>query len=123
MTTRLNVRGDGMHAYSDQNQVQQWEVTQWLIEYVDDNNNCNDASWSDWSDPDHIIGTYQPAVGEESGELQNYMPDSMEEKLHPISIGERGRQVLAACIAGKDSEELMSQWSDEIWEEGASPSP
>lgn len=123
MTTKLNTRGDGPHAYSNEDQVQQWEAIQWLIEYVEDNNDCNDASWSDWSDPDHIIDTYEPSVGEETGELTNYDPDTREEPLRRITIGERGREVLAACIAGKDPEQLMGQWSDEIYDAGATPSP
>ena len=119
MTTKLNTRGDGLHAYSDQDQVQQWEATQWLIEYVQD----NDGSWSDWSDPDHIISTYEPAVGEESGKMTSYDPDGSEEPLRRITIGEQGREVLAASIAGKDPEPLMNQWSHDIQEASAAPSP
>ncbi len=95
MTIRLNVRGDAMHAYSDQDAVEQWEATQWLIEYVEDNNDNHEGSWSDWSDPDHIISTYEPAVGEETGKLASYNPYSFVEKLHRIDIGERGRKILA----------------------------
>jgi|TARA_R110002020_G_scaffold46222_1_gene131623 hypothetical protein len=119
MTTKLNTRGDGLHAYSDQDQVQQWEATQWLIEYVQD----NDGSWSDWSDPDHIISTYEPAVGEESGKMTSYDPEYGEESLRRITIGEQGREVLASCIAGKDPGDLMSQWSLKIEGAGSSPSP
>jgi hypothetical protein len=103
--------------------VQQWEATQWLIEYVEDNNDTNDASWSDWSDPEDIISTYEPSIGEDSGKLTNYDPDSREEPLRRITIEERGREILEACIAGQDPGELMSQWSTDIQEASASPSP
>lgn len=123
MATRLNTRGDAMHAYSKPDEVQQWEATQWLIEYVEDNNDNNDASWSDWSGPDHIIRTYEPAVGEETGKLMSFDPDGHEESLRRITIGDRGREVLAACIRGQEHGELMSQWSLKIEEASASPSP
>ena len=77
MTTKLNTRGDGPHTHSDQEHVQQWEATQWLIENVQD----SDGSWSDRSDPDHIIGAYEPAVREESGKLTSYDPYGSEETL------------------------------------------
>lgn len=120
MTTKLNARADGPHAYSNQAQVQQWEATQWLIECVEDD---EDAGWSSWVGADFIISTYEPAIGEETGKFTSYNPDGQEERLRRISIEERGREVLAACIAGKDPEELMSQWSMDIQEASASPSP
>lgn len=123
MTTKLNARGDGMHAYSDPAEVQQWEVTQWLIECVEDNNDINDAAWSDWSGPEGIISTYQPAISVETGKLTAYDPDGREESMRRITIGDRGREVLAACIRGQDPGDLMSQWSLEIEEAGAAPSP
>ncbi|TKA84381.1 hypothetical protein [Sulfitobacter sp. 15WGC] len=123
MTTKLNVRGDSPHAYSDQDEVRQWEATQWLIDYVEDNNDVNDAAWSDWSDPDHVIDAYEPAIGEESGKLTSYDPDGSEEPLRRITIGEQGREVLAASIAGKDPEPLMNQWSQDIQEASEAPSP
>jgi hypothetical protein len=87
MTTKLNVRGDGPHAYSDQDEVR------------------------------------QPAIGEESGKLTSYDPDGSEEPLRRITIGEQGREVLAASIAGKDPEPLMNQWSQDIQEASEAPSP
>jgi hypothetical protein len=115
MATRLGTAGGGMHAGSDHLQVQQWEATQWLIEYVEDNNDNNeDASWSGWWSPDHVIDTYEPAVGEETGKFTSYRPEYSEEKLHRIDIGERGRAILTACIEGQEPEDLMSQWQNEI---------
>lgn len=124
MTTKMNVRGDGMHAYSDLTEIQQWEVTQWLIEYVEDNiENNADANWADWSDPDHIISAYEPAVDTESGELTSYDPENQITPLQRVEVGEHGRTVLNACITGSAPSELMDEWSDEIYHAGAGVKP
>jgi len=118
--TRLNVTGDGMHAFSDLGEVQQLDAVQWLIDYVEHNNHINDATWKFWHDADDIITTYEPAVNTITGEFTSYDPDEPTQR---ITIEERGRKILDACIAGADPLKLMNDWSDGIYDDGASRKP
>jgi len=103
---KLNQNYDGPHAYSDALAVAHWNNTQWLLEYVEHNNDTNGGRWSDWSDAEHIRTTYEIEDGE--GPTGRY-----------ADIGERGAAILDAAIAGKDYGAMMADWDAEIGGHGA----
>lgn len=112
MPTTLNTRPDGPFAFADVEQVQRWNAVQWLIEYVEDNNDCNDAEWADWMSVEDIICTYQPAVDCE-GNIKSYEAEPDKR----VTICARGKQILEGCIMGgsEDAEEWMDAWAEDIY--------
>ena len=104
MTTNLNTHADGPHAYSDRQQVEHWEATQWLLEYAADNNEVNGTSWSDWGDGENLRTTYTDDRNLEFGELPSEF----------VEVGERGMDILNAAIRGEDWRELMDDWNKDI---------
>lgn len=109
----LNRSPDGPLAFSDSEEMSQYDVTKWLIEYVEDNNETNGGSWSDWSSAQEIVGTYEPAY---DGKEFNSQIGSYHEHYYPdlFDLGERATSILEACIAGADQNDLMTAWLDEI---------
>lgn len=103
---KLNQNYDGPHAYSDALTVTHWNNTQWLLEYVEHNNDTNGGRWSDWSDAEHIRTTYE--IEDSEGPTGRY-----------ADIGERGAAILNAAIAGKDYGAMMADWDAEIGGHGA----
>ncbi len=94
------------------------EVVDWLIEYVEDNNLSNDgASWSDWFSASDIIDAYEPAL-DERGKLTSFDHHDEYNVCQHLYVGERGHEILEACIVGADPQPLMRDWLDEIYDNG-----
>lgn len=106
----LNDNADGMHAYSDETALLQYDATKWLYDYVVDNNDNNDGSWSDWSSAHHIRDRYAILIEDTDGIIY-------DRYLTVNELGQRGADILNAAIAGADEDtilDMFSDWSDDI---------
>jgi hypothetical protein len=107
MTRTLNNNTDGPHAFSNPQAVTHWNNTQWLIDYVDHNNEVNDANWGDWDDAEAVRTTYfDDRHGSDThGEI--------------VEIGERGAAILNAAIKGEQWAPLMAGWEATLQQDQA----
>lgn len=86
------------------------------------NNEMWDSTWAGWNSADHIISTYRPSLDGNGSVTDPEDPDP-DNKTTPLEIGDRGRDILDACIAGEDAEILMNEWQGEIQKAGEPPHP
>ncbi|TMV02553.1 hypothetical protein FGK63_20195 [Ruegeria sediminis] len=116
----LNRSADGPFAFADATEMAQYDAVEWLIDCVVGNNDNNGASWSDWTDAQAIISTYEPA--HDGAEYNGKISSRYETEIpHHIAIGDRGHEILNACIAGADPEPLMDAWREEISSTATAP--
>ncbi|WP_282153971.1 hypothetical protein [Ruegeria atlantica] len=118
----LNRSADGPFAFADARELEQYDAVEWLIKAAIENNEVNNARWSDWASAQDIVDVYEPA---HDGAEYNSKLGGYDEKYctHRITIGDRGLSILSACIAGADPEKLMDAWSEELMDAESVPAP